>query len=344
MQARVNIVIPAIKANDELLKCLRGINKINYSNFFVTIVLDKNSNIKFPKYKYKIKKLIVNKINMSKKRNIAVKKFQSKYIAFIDSDAYPNKNWLKLGIKYLKSKKADVVGGPGLPFPNENYVQKICYFSKRSYFVTGYLSFRKYKAKKRFCDWLESCNLIMKKRFFLKYGGMDEKRYTGEDKEFFIRVRKKKQDLKVFYSPDLYIHHKERRMFGFFLQRFVFGMDFINLMNTSSGLLGLQPLIPVLLILSTIIFLFSNIIWPLKFIIFSVLVGVVCIAILFDILRYAKSFKSIFFTICTIVLANVSFALGSIVTLIGLRKILDVKTYSFSRNKEKTISKLFLKT
>ena len=40
MAEKVNIVIPAIKIDDELLKCLKEINKINYSNFFVTIVLD----------------------------------------------------------------------------------------------------------------------------------------------------------------------------------------------------------------------------------------------------------------------------------------------------------------
>ena len=101
---RVNIIIPAIELNDELLKCLREINKINYSNFFVTIILDRDLKNKLPKLRYKINKLIVGKINMSKKRNIATKKFKSKYIAFIDSDAYPSKNWLKLAVKYLKQK------------------------------------------------------------------------------------------------------------------------------------------------------------------------------------------------------------------------------------------------
>ena len=36
MSEKVNIIIPAIKIDDELLKCLREINKISYSNFFVT--------------------------------------------------------------------------------------------------------------------------------------------------------------------------------------------------------------------------------------------------------------------------------------------------------------------
>ena len=144
MSEKVHIIIPAIKIDDELLKCLKEINKIRYSNFFVTIVLDYYQNNRLPKFKYKINKLIVGKVNMSKKRNIATKKFKSKYIAFIDSAAYPNKNWLKLATKYLKLKKGDVVGGPSLPFTDQNYSEKICYLSKRSLFVTGYLNFRKY--------------------------------------------------------------------------------------------------------------------------------------------------------------------------------------------------------
>ena len=120
-------------------------------------------------------------------------------------------------------------------------------------------------------------------------------------------------------------------------------MDFLNLMKFSSGLSGLQPAIPILLFLSILIFLVSNVSLAHKTQILSVFTGVIIIAILFDITRYVKSFKSLFFTICTIILANLSFALGSICTLIGLRKAIDVKTYSFSCNREKIINKLFLK-
>ena len=76
MSEKVNIIIPAIKIDDELLKCLREINKISYSNFFVTIVLDYDEKKWLPKIKYKINKLIVGKINMSKKRNNAAKKYK----------------------------------------------------------------------------------------------------------------------------------------------------------------------------------------------------------------------------------------------------------------------------
>jgi len=334
MSDKVNIVIPAVELNDELLKCLREINKINYTNFFAAIVLDYKSKQKLPKLKYKVKELIVGKTNMSKKRNIAVKKFTSKYIAFIDSDAYPNKNWLKLAIRYLKNKSCQVVGGPGIPFPNQSGIEKICYYSKRSYFVTGYLNFRKYKAKKRYCDWLEACNLIMERKFFLKYGGMDNQRYTGEDSEFFQRMKKKYPDLKVFYSPDLFIHHKERRMFGFFLQRFVFGMDLLNLLKFNSGFSGLQPILPILIFMSFLILLASEIELVSKVTIISTFILLINIAILFNITKYVKSFKTRIFVLFTINMANIAFALGSVITFTGLRRFIVNKIYLYSRNKK----------
>ena len=52
MRGLTNIIIPAIELNDELLKCLTEINKINFSNFFVSILLDKDSKRKIPKFGY----------------------------------------------------------------------------------------------------------------------------------------------------------------------------------------------------------------------------------------------------------------------------------------------------
>ena len=331
MEGSVNIIIPAVKIDEEVLKCLVEINKIKYRNFFVTLVLDYTQGKKLPRLKYKINKLISGKINMSKKRNIAAKKYKSKYIAFIDSDAYPNKNWLKLATKYLKLKKGDIVGGPSLPFSDQNYSEKICYLSKRSLFVTGYLNFRKYKAKSRLCDWLESCNLVMEKKTFLKYKGMDEDRYTGEDKEFFERARKKNPNLKVFYSPNLYIYHRERRFFGFLLQRSCFGMDFLNLIKHNVGLRGYQPILPLSAFLLFLAILFSNIVFFTKIIILIILFLIINFIIFLETKSYIKSLKDLFFTILTINLANLSFALGSIIGLLGLQKLLANKVYSYSR-------------
>ena len=137
MSENVNIIIPSIRIDKELTKSLRKINNLNYKNFVVTIVLDQNNKKKLPRLKFKINKMIVGKINMSKKRNLAAKKFKTKYIAFIDSDAYPDTNWLKNAISHLSKNKIHVVGGPNIPFKDQNYSEKISHYCKRSFFVPG---------------------------------------------------------------------------------------------------------------------------------------------------------------------------------------------------------------
>ena len=172
----------------------------------------------------------------------------------------------------------------------------------------------------------------MEKKFFLKYGGMDNKRYTGEDKEFFERVRKKNPGLKVFYSPDLFIYHKERKYFGFLLQRSCFGMDFLNLIKFDFDIRGLQPILPISVFLSLLIILISKIVLFSKIIILLSCITLINIAILFEIKKYTKSFKDFFFTMITINLANIAFALGGIITFVGLKNFLVNKVYLYSRS------------
>ena len=132
MIKKVNIIIPSITISEELIRCLKGINSLNYKNFIVTMVIDYNNKKKLPKFNFKLKKLIVGKIFMSKKRNLAAKKFKTEFIAFIDSDCYPCKNWLKNAIKYLSDKRIHVVGGPNIPFKKQSYSEKITSYCKRS--------------------------------------------------------------------------------------------------------------------------------------------------------------------------------------------------------------------
>ena len=139
---KFNVVIPSLTLSTELLKCLIEFNKQKYKNFFVTIVLDYANKKKIPNLNYKLNILTVGKKTMSFKRNYAVKKFKSDLIAFIDSDAYADKNWLLHGNKILIKKKNEIIGGPSIPFPNQSFEEMMCHYAKRSYFVTGYLNFR----------------------------------------------------------------------------------------------------------------------------------------------------------------------------------------------------------
>ena len=329
---KFNVIIPSLTLSSELINCLLKFNNQKYKNFFVTIVLDYSSKKKIPKLNYKLNILIVGKRTMSYKRNYAVKKFKSDLIAFIDSDAYANKEWLLIGQNILSKKDNEIIGGPSIPFPNQSFNEMMCHYAKRSYFVTGYLNFRKYKAKSRYCDWLESCNLMMNRKLFLKFGGMDENIYVGEDKEFIERFKKQNPSIKVFYNPKLFIYHKERNLIKFLIQRMVFGADLYNITNFNYKINSFQPLLPLItfIIFISIFFLIESYLLKLKLLVFFVLT--IQFLILTNIIKYLKNLRKIFTVLLIVNFANIAFIIGNIFEFTGIKFLINRKMYLKSRN------------
>ena len=333
MSSKINIVIPSIQLSEELVYCLQKLNNQTYKNFFVTIVLDFKNKKKLPKLKYKLNILLSGKKNMSYKRNFAVKKFQSDLIAFLDSDAYPNKDWLRIANNFFKKTRNlnTISGGPSIPFPKQSYNEMLCHYAKRSFYVTGYLNFRKYKSKSRYCDWIESCNMFMKRALYLRHGGMSVKKYLGEDKELIARLKKSDHSIKVFFNSKLFIYHKERDIKKFLLQRVVFGSDLFNIMKFGNQIKSFQPILPLL-----VIFIFSLIALiqmdlSNKLLLITVYIGLIQFLIFLDIKKYLKDFKKTFMCLVLINFANVAYVIGNIMAIIGIKDLINRKFYLKSR-------------
>jgi len=331
----VNVIIPSITVSNELIKCLRGLNKINYKNFFVTIVIDYENKRKIPKFKFKLNKLIVGKIFMSKKRNLASKKFKSEYIAFIDSDCYPSKNWLKKSVELLKIKPIHVVGGPNISFQKQTYSEDITSNCKKSIFISGHLAYRKFKSPERYCDdYLESCNLIMKKKFFLGCGGMNEKVYISEDKILFEDLRKKYRKFKAFYSPEIFVYHKQRTILKFLLQRLSYGTALLSSVSLKIGFKGLVPAFPIIGFFLLLFFLSTNLSFNIKFFFVTFLILLINFFIYFEIKKSVFKINDKLHTLLIINLCNVMHIMGSLITILGLRKLCERKIYVLSRSNE----------
>ena len=335
LSKKVNIIIPSITFSKELEYCLNKLNKQTYKNFFVTIVLNKKSKKKLSKniHNYRLNVLYVKKNNMSYKINFAAKKYKSDLIAFIDSDTYCHKNWLNNAVSIIV-KKGDktIVGGPNIPFPNQTYQEMLCYYAKRSFFVTGYLNFRKFKSKSQYCDWLESCNILMVRNFFLSNGGMNEKLYLGEDKEFQERFKKNDSSTKIFFSSKLYIFHKERNLLKFLLQRFVFGTDLFNITGFEKKIVPYQPVLPICILFGFVSLFFLDLIIPKKFLIISISALIVQTLILLNISKYLNDFKKLFLVTIIINVANLAYAFGGIIRILHIHNIFRRKLYLKSRN------------
>lgn len=200
----VSIIIPVIELNDYLEESIPEILKLDYPNFEIIILPNEKSDTKWEKTR-----IIATKTsNPSTKRNIGVKHANGKIIAFLDDDAYPKKDWLKIAIRKLRDKKIVAVGGPAVTPKSDSILQKASGAMSESFIGGG-------KARNRFIsvgkgeyvdDW-PSVNLLVKKEAFIATGGFDKRFWPGEDTKLC-------RDLlnygKIYYQPKAIVYHHRR--------------------------------------------------------------------------------------------------------------------------------------
>jgi hypothetical protein len=132
------------------------------------------------------------------KRNWAMEKAKGKYLAFIDSDAYPSEMWLDKALKYLKKHSA--VCGPGVLPPDAPPEERI---ADIVYQMLPYA----YRVVQRNCRQVTeypTFNLIVRREVATPF----ENYLTGEDSLFCRKIKDG-----IFYHPDILVYHNRRPIF-----------------------------------------------------------------------------------------------------------------------------------
>ena len=96
------VVIPTIKINNLVSSIVK---KTLSTDKKITIIIVYNDNSKLLKNSKRIKLIKTKEMNISTKRNIGVYKSKTKFIALLDSDAYPDEDWFKNAKLILKKIK-----------------------------------------------------------------------------------------------------------------------------------------------------------------------------------------------------------------------------------------------
>lgn len=132
------------------------------------------------------------------KRNWAMARAKGKYFAFLDSDAYPAKDWLETAHHLLTSY--DAVCGPGILPPDSPKLERVAdvVFQMLPY------SYRVVPQEHGFVAEYPTFNLIVKREVATEF----ENYLTGEDSLF---CRKIKQG--IFYHPNVLVYHSRRPAF-----------------------------------------------------------------------------------------------------------------------------------
>lgn len=213
-EPKVSIIIPFKRLNPLVEKCIKNCLEMDYKNFDIILLPDSKINKKYSKCRI----IPTKKVHPSEKRNIGIFSSKSEFIASIDSDAYPAKDWLRNAIWFFKDEKVGAVGGPNLPPKEAGLLEKaaIAVVYSKLGLTTAY-RIKKYKEGSYECKELASSNIIYRKSVLEKVKGYDSTLPTGEDTMICFKIRSFKK--KIIYSPRIKVYHHRRKLFIPHLER-----------------------------------------------------------------------------------------------------------------------------
>lgn len=201
----VSIIIPCKKFGEYEKECVEHCKNLNYDNFEILLLPDHTSE------KIEGVRIIsTGNVTPGKKRNIGIFNSRAEYCAFIDSDAFPNKDWLNNAMKYFEDPLIAGVGGPGLTPKDDFFMQKA---SGRvlSSFMVGNMSARYQSESNKESDDIHSCNFVARKEVLKEAGGWNEKYWPGEDTLMCRSIRKLGK--KLVEVSDVEVFHHRRPLF-----------------------------------------------------------------------------------------------------------------------------------
>lgn len=204
----VSIVVACKEIDAYTKECIQGCLQLNYPRLELLVLPDYKDDLSGSR----VRVLATGPVKPSDKRNIGVEAAKGEVVAFIDGDAYPDKDWLKNSIKYFDDPEVSAVGGPGLTPESDNTMQKASGEILSSFLGAGPLSFRHSEKTARKCDDLPTVNLIVRRSTFQEIGGFNSAYWPGEDTKFCLDlVHGLGKD--ALYAPDVIVYHHRRVLF-----------------------------------------------------------------------------------------------------------------------------------
>jgi cellulose synthase/poly-beta-1,6-N-acetylglucosamine synthase-like glycosyltransferase len=204
----VSIIVVCKTIDPYVKECILGCLQLNYPQFELLVLPDYPENLS----ENRVRVVPTGPVKPSDKRNIGVNDANGEVVAFIDGDAYPDKDWLKNSLKYFDDPKVAAVGGPGLTPETDSTMQKASGEILSSFLGAGPLSFRHSAKLPRKCDDLPTVNLIVRRSTFKEMGGFNSEYWPGEDTKFCLDlVYGLGKD--ALYAPDVMVYHHRRVLF-----------------------------------------------------------------------------------------------------------------------------------
>ncbi|MDY6853862.1 MAG: glycosyltransferase [Thermodesulfobacteriota bacterium] len=205
----VSIIIACRSVDQDTRKCIDECRKLNYHECEILVLPDFVEEVNADK----VIVIATGVVKPSAKRNLGMRKAKGSIFAFIDSDAYPEREWLTNAVAYfLSNKGVGAITGPNLTPAEDNFYQQAGGDVLESFVGLGKLSRRYRKTKKDYeTQDIMSCNFLLPREIAENLNGFDESLLTGEDYKLGLEILSTGK--KIIYSPSVCVYHHRRPLF-----------------------------------------------------------------------------------------------------------------------------------
>ena len=213
---RISVVVCAYNAGSTIRECLEALTRVDYPDFEAIVVNDGSTDATgaiaadFP-----VKLITTENRGLSNARNTGLQEATGEIVAYLDSDAFPDPQWLKyLAWAFIDSDYAGI-GGPNLAPPGLG-LDAECFDNAPGGPAHVLVDDRE-------AEHIPGCNMAFRRRRLLAIGGFDPAlRIAGDDVDICWRLQERGWKL-GFSAAAVVWHHRRTTLRSYWKQQRGYG-------------------------------------------------------------------------------------------------------------------------
>lgn len=180
-ESLVSVIIPARNEEENIRNCIISIRNLNIPEHVTVevIVVDNGSTDRTAEIAMSLGATVfsLSSGNIPTLRNFGALKAHGEIFAFVDADCVVSRNWLKIALDELINIEVGATGSNYRLQKADNWIASTCEFNMREYLSRGET------------NWIQSGNLIIRRKVFKQVNGFNELLSTCEDSDICYRIR-----------------------------------------------------------------------------------------------------------------------------------------------------------
>lgn len=207
----ISIVIPLHVYGERFLSDFHHYLELDYPKYEIVLVSDVDVDLRHERVKHV--RTVKQRTGPAEKRDAALGRCAGAICAFIDDDAYPDRDWLKNAVRHFDDEQAvAAVGGPGVTPESDGLMERAGGAVYASVLGSGGNVYRFTPEAPREVDDYPAYNLLVRKSALVEVGGFGSTFYGGEDTKLCLRLVHAGK--KIIYDPRVVVYHHRRPLFA----------------------------------------------------------------------------------------------------------------------------------